>query len=69
MERLKKALEISSHPIILAGGVSTIEDIKKLKPYEKKGLMGAITGRALYEGTLNLKEALVIAENGSNFSE
>ncbi|WP_038054841.1 1-(5-phosphoribosyl)-5-[(5-phosphoribosylamino)methylideneamino]imidazole-4-carboxamide isomerase [Thermodesulfobacterium hydrogeniphilum] len=69
LERLKKALEVSSHSIILAGGVSTIEDIKKLKPYEKKGLMGAITGRALYEGTLNLKEALVIAENGSNFSE
>jgi len=61
-ERLEKALQVSAHPIILAGGVSTLEDIKKLKAYEKKGLIGVITGRALYEGTLNLKEALQIAQ-------
>ncbi len=67
LERLEKALKVSSHPVILAGGVSTIKDIKRLKPYEKDGLMGVITGRALYEGTLNLKEAITIAENGSEF--
>ncbi|QER41500.1 1-(5-phosphoribosyl)-5-[(5-phosphoribosylamino)methylideneamino]imidazole-4-carboxamide isomerase [Thermodesulfobacterium sp. TA1] len=61
-ERLEKALQVSAHPIILAGGVSTLEDIKKLKAYEKEGLIGVITGRALYEGTLNLKEALQIAQ-------
>jgi len=64
LTRLEKALGVSSHPIILAGGISTIDDIIKLKAYENQGLMGAITGRALYEGTLNLKEALKIAENG-----
>lgn len=62
VDRLEKALQFSEHPIILAGGVSTLEDIQKLKPYEKLGLMGVITGRALYEGTLNLKEALLLAE-------
>jgi phosphoribosylformimino-5-aminoimidazole carboxamide ribotide isomerase len=61
-ERLEKALNVSSHPIIIAGGVSTIEDVKKLKPFEKKGLLGAITGRALYEGSLDLEEALKIAD-------
>ncbi len=61
--RLEKALLVSGHKLILAGGVSTLEDIIKLKPYKKKGLYGIISGRALYEGTLNLREALQIAEN------
>jgi len=62
LERLEKALEVTSHPLIVAGGISTIEDVKKLKSFEKKGLLGAITGRALYEGTLDLEEALKIAD-------
>jgi len=61
-ERLEKALNISTHPLIIAGGISTIEDIKNLKNLEKKGLLGAIIGRALYEGSLDLKEALNIAD-------
>jgi len=59
---LEKALKVTQHPLILAGGVSTIEDLKKLKPLEKKGLFGVISGRALYEGTLDLSTALLIAE-------
>lgn len=62
LERLEKALKVSFHPVIVAGGISTIEDIKKLKKLEKKGLLGAIIGRALYEGSLDLKEALKIAD-------
>jgi len=45
-------------PIIAAGGVHTIEDIKALFPLHIHGLEGVITGRALYEGTLDLKQAL-----------
>lgn len=45
-------------PVIAAGGVSTIEDIKALYPLFGKGLEGVITGRAIYEGTLDLPEAL-----------
>jgi len=63
LERLKEALKVSRHPLILAGGVSTLEDIKRLKSLEREGLYGVISGRALYEGTLNLKEALSVAEN------
>lgn len=62
LKRLREALKVSRHPLILAGGVSTLEDIKKLKVLEKEGLYGVISGRALYEGTLNLKEALSVAE-------
>jgi phosphoribosylformimino-5-aminoimidazole carboxamide ribotide isomerase len=62
LERLEKALNVSTHPLIIAGGISTIEDIKNLKSLEKKGLLGAIIGRALYEGSLDLKDALKIAD-------
>ncbi|RUM87372.1 MAG: 1-(5-phosphoribosyl)-5-[(5-phosphoribosylamino)methylideneamino]imidazole-4-carboxamide isomerase [Thermodesulfatator sp.] len=56
--RLERLLETVSLPVILAGGVATLEDILRLKPLEKMGLTGVVVGRALYEGTLNLREAL-----------
>jgi len=43
---------------IAAGGVSRLEDIANLKKLERKGLVGAITGKAIYEGTLSLSEAI-----------
>jgi phosphoribosylformimino-5-aminoimidazole carboxamide ribotide isomerase len=43
---------------IAAGGVSRLEDIVNLKRLERKGLVGAITGKAIYEGTLNLADAI-----------
>lgn len=50
-----------SIPIVASGGVSTIQDIKNLLKVEKRGVTGVITGRALYEGTLDLEEAIRIA--------
>jgi len=41
--------------IIASGGISSIEDMKRLK---SMGLYGAITGKALYEGTIDLKKLL-----------
>lgn len=55
---LKKVLQISSIPVLVAGGIHNLEDIKKLYPLSKEGLEGVITGRAIYEKTLDLKEAL-----------
>lgn len=49
--------KISEIPVIAAGGVTRIEDIKALYPLHEKGLAGIITGRAIYEGTLDFKEA------------
>ena len=49
----------SAVPVIAAGGVANLEDIKALYPVSRSAnLEGAISGRALYEGTLNLKEAM-----------
>ena len=45
-------------PIFAAGGVTTLEDIKKLSPLHRQGLAGVITGKAIYDGSLDLKEAL-----------
>ena len=47
-------------PVIASGGVSSIDDIKNLMKI--KNLWGVITGKALYEGTLNLKEAMQISK-------
>lgn len=51
-----------SIPIVASGGVSTLQDIKNLLEIESKGVTGVITGRALYEGTLDLKEAIRISK-------
>lgn len=54
---LKAVLEIIGIPLIVAGGVSCLEDIKKLKNIDSPNLEGVIVGRALYEGRFSLKEA------------
>ena len=51
-----------SIPIVASGGVNTLHDIKNLVEIESKGVIGVITGRALYEGTLDLKEAIRISK-------
>jgi phosphoribosylformimino-5-aminoimidazole carboxamide ribotide isomerase len=57
--------ESVSIPVVASGGVSTIEDIKKLIQLEKFGVTGIITGRALYSKNLNLKEAIELTKNNS----
>lgn len=47
-------------PVIASGGVSSIDDIKNLLKIEK--LWGVITGKAIYSGSLDLKEAIETAE-------
>ncbi len=44
--------------IIASGGISSLEDLTKLKELEPMGLWGAIVGRALYDGKVDLKEAI-----------
>lgn len=51
-------------PVIASGGVSDLGDIERLLPLEKDGVVGVITGRALYEGTLDLAQALAMARAG-----
>ncbi len=53
-----KILENTKMKIIASGGVSQLNDVKRLIPLEKKGLKGVIIGKALYEKKLELGEAL-----------
>lgn len=59
LEQLKKLNDSVSCNIIASGGVSNIEDIKNLK---KLGVYGAICGRSIYKGTLDLKEAVLVSK-------
>jgi phosphoribosylformimino-5-aminoimidazole carboxamide ribotide isomerase len=49
-------------PVIASGGITSIDDIRALCAVSDEGIMGAITGRALYEGTLDLAEAQRLAD-------
>ncbi len=49
-------------PVIASGGVKDLDDIKALCSVAAEGIAGAITGRAIYEGSLDLKEALALVE-------
>lgn len=44
-------------PVIASGGVTSLDDIKALMEVREEGIGGAIIGRALYEGTIDLQEA------------
>jgi phosphoribosylformimino-5-aminoimidazole carboxamide ribotide isomerase len=48
-------------PVIASGGVSSLQDIQALKPLKALGVMGLIIGRALYDGLINLAEAIQLA--------
>ena len=47
-------------PVIASGGVAAIDDIAALKAHESDGIAGAILGRALYDGRVDLKAALAL---------
>jgi len=49
-------------PVIASGGVTNLDDIRALCAVEEEGVNGAITGRAIYEGTLDLAEAQTLAD-------
>jgi phosphoribosylformimino-5-aminoimidazole carboxamide ribotide isomerase len=50
-------------PVIASGGVHKLEDISALLPYETDGVSGVITGRAIYEGTLDLPAAIALTQS------
>ncbi len=58
--RLAQAISI---PVIASGGVSTLNDVRALCAVESEGIMGAIIGRALYDGAIDLAEAQRIANS------
>lgn len=57
VEATVQMAQASSIPVIASGGITNMEDIKALAAVSSKGICGAITGRAIYEGTLDVREA------------
>ena len=58
--KLAQALSI---PVIASGGVTNLDDIKALCAVQSEGITGAITGRAIYEGTLDFAAAQMLADS------
>ena len=55
---LQEVLAAGSLKVIASGGVSSLEDVQRLKSLEPSGVIGVIIGKALYEGTMDLRAAL-----------
>lgn len=62
IEETQRLAESVSIPIVASGGVSNIKDIENLLPLASAGVVGIITGRALYTGALDLKEAITLTK-------
>jgi phosphoribosylformimino-5-aminoimidazole carboxamide ribotide isomerase len=54
----REFIEQSPIPVIASGGIATMEDLEKLASIEHLGLYGAILGKSIYTGSVNLKEAI-----------
>ncbi|MBA0922323.1 MAG: 1-(5-phosphoribosyl)-5-[(5-phosphoribosylamino)methylideneamino]imidazole-4-carboxamide isomerase [Nitrosospira sp.] len=63
IEATVELAEVLTIPVIASGGIASLDDVKALCAVEFEGIIGAITGRAIYEGSLNFKEAQLLADN------
>jgi len=54
-EETSKIADVSNCPVIISGGVSSIEDVKKAKRLNKN-IEGIIVGKAIYDGDIKLEE-------------
>jgi len=55
-EDTSKVANTSNCPVIISGGVSSIDDIKKAKKLNKHNIEGIIVGKAIYDGDIKLDE-------------
>ena len=62
VEATRKLAQAINIPVVASGGVTNLDDIRNLKVGEDDGIMGAILGRSLYEGTIDLAEAQTLAD-------
>lgn len=63
VEATGRLMDETGVPVIASGGVATLADIESLLPLVPRGLVGVITGRAIYNGTLKLGEALAFVKD------
>ncbi len=62
VEATVKLAQAVNVPVVAAGGITTLEDVQALRDVAEEGIMGAITGRAIYEGTLDFAEGQRLAD-------
>ncbi|WP_274585177.1 1-(5-phosphoribosyl)-5-[(5-phosphoribosylamino)methylideneamino]imidazole-4-carboxamide isomerase [Neisseria leonii] len=62
IEATQKLAEAVHIPIIASGGLSSLDDIRALCAAEHSGIAGAVTGRAIYEGSIDFKTAQELAD-------
>jgi phosphoribosylformimino-5-aminoimidazole carboxamide ribotide isomerase len=55
-EETSKIADIANCPVIISGGVSSIDDVKKAKKLNNKNIEGIIVGKAIYDGDIKLDE-------------
>lgn len=65
VEQTVTMAEASSIPVIASGGITNMDDIRALQAVAQKGILGAITGRAIYEGSLDVAEAQLYCDNAA----
>ncbi|MEA3543702.1 MAG: 1-(5-phosphoribosyl)-5-[(5-phosphoribosylamino)methylideneamino]imidazole-4-carboxamide isomerase [Thermodesulfobacteriota bacterium] len=65
IEATKALAEAISIPVIASGGLSTLDDIRRLLEIESSGVSGVITGKAIYSGAIDLREAVALTKGDS----
>ena len=55
---LTEVLDVGVRQLIASGGIASLEDLKRLKTLEPRGVVGAIVGKALYEGAIDVRQAI-----------
>ena len=63
LNQLKNLLKNTKLNVIASGGVSSLNDLKKLKSLDKKNLIGVISGKAIYENKFSVNKAVEILES------
>lgn len=62
IEATRLLAEAISIPVIASGGISSLQDIENLLAIEDSGIQGVITGKAIYSGALNLRDAVELTK-------
>jgi len=61
LEALRRMTQATRHPLIASGGIATLDDLKRIAALERSRVVGALIGKALYEGRFSLAEAIAAA--------
>lgn len=65
LEETRRLAQAVAIPVVASGGIANIQDIVDLIKLEPDGVVGAIAGKALYAGTLDLKQAIELARSSA----